>query len=104
MAIYDAKCNEVKDCTKEGLSIIYVYSKTCSQCRVLEPVINDLAKDYDQVDIYKIRSNENKAFINEYKVRAVPSILFVKDGKIEQRLMGVLNYAGIKNILEEYID
>ena len=104
MAIYDVKCNEVKDCTKDGLSMIYVYRTTCSQCRVLEPVLVDLSKAYDQVDIYKIGADENKAFIEEYKIRAVPSILFIKNGKIEQRLMGVLNYSGIKNILEEYID
>lgn len=63
----------------------------CGPCRKLSPIIEELASDYaNGVKIAKLNVDENPVTASQYGVHSIPTILFFKDGKLVQRLVGAL--------------
>ncbi len=78
---YDAS----KDWKFEGDKpcIIDFYADWCQPCKMVAPILDELAKEYDgKVDIYKIDTEVEKNLAGMFGVQSIPSLLFVpKDGQ-----------------------
>ena len=63
----------------------------CGPCRMLGPVIEQLAEDYEgkNVVIGKVDVDENVTLAQQYGVMGVPTVLLFKEGKEVQRFVGV---------------
>lgn len=78
---------EVLDSDK--LSVIDFWAEWCGPCRMVGPVVEELAKEYEgQVIIGKMDVDENVETPNEYGIRNIPTILFFKDGKVVDKQIG----------------
>ncbi len=63
----------------------------CGPCRLLEPVVEELAREYDgRVEVRKADYDEVQKIATEYKIRSLPTVLFFKDGKETDRLVGAV--------------
>ncbi|MBC8216781.1 MAG: thioredoxin [Candidatus Marinimicrobia bacterium] len=73
---------------ESGLVVVDVWAPWCAPCRVIGPVVNELARDYSsRVKIGKLNADENiKA--SQLRVTGIPTILFLKNGKEVDRLIG----------------
>lgn len=66
-------------------------------CRMIAPVLENLAAEYaDKVTIAKVNTDENSQWANTYDVRGIPTLLFIKDGKVQDTVVGVTSIANIK--------
>jgi thioredoxin 2 len=81
--------------------LVDCWAPWCSPCRTLAPIIEELASDYaNGVKIAKLNVDENPVTASQYGIRSIPTMLFFKDGKLVQRLVGVLPKEEIeKNLL-----
>jgi thioredoxin len=63
--------------------IIDFYADWCAPCKMVAPILEELAKDYEgKVDIYKVNTEEQGELAQAFGIMSIPSILFVpKDGK-----------------------
>ena len=63
--------------------VIDFYADWCGPCRMLSPIFEELAKEYDgKIDIFKIDTEAEQELAAVFNIRSIPSILFVpKDGK-----------------------
>ena len=78
---------EVLDSDK--LSVIDFWAEWCGPCRAIGPVIEELAKDYDgMVNIGKVNVDTNPQVSMDYGITSIPAILFVKGGKVVDKLVG----------------
>ena len=78
---------EVLDSDK--LSVIDFWAEWCGPCRAIGPVIEELAKEYDgKVNIGKINVDHNPQVSMDYGITSIPAILFVKGGKVVDKLVG----------------
>lgn len=71
--------------------IIDFYADWCAPCRMVAPVLEQLAKEYDgKIDIYKVDTEAEQELAMVFGIRSIPSLLFVpKDGQ-PQMAMGAL--------------
>ncbi len=73
----------------EKLSVIDFWAEWCGPCRAIGPVIEELSKDYDgKVNIGKVNVDTNPQISMDYGITSIPAILFVKGGKVVDKLVG----------------
>ena len=75
----------------EKLSVIDFWAEWCGPCRVVGPVIEELANDYDgKVNIGKVNVDFNPEISMMYGIRNIPTILFVKGGQVVDKQVGAV--------------
>ena len=61
----------------------------CGPCKQLAPLVEELAKDYEgRLKIAKVDVEESQQIAMKYGIMSVPTLLFLKDGKIADQLVG----------------
>ena len=67
--------------------IIDFYANWCSPCKMVAPILEELSVEYaDQIDIYKINTEEEQELAGVFGIRSIPSILFCPMGGSPQLL------------------
>ncbi len=73
----------------EKLTMIDFWAEWCGPCRAIGPVVEELAKEYDgKVNVGKVNVDQNPQLSINYGITSIPAILFVKDGKVVDKLVG----------------
>ena len=71
--------------------IIDFYADWCSPCKMVAPVLEELAKDFDgQLDVFKVDTEEEQELASVFGIRSIPSFLFVPAEGQPQMAMGAL--------------
>jgi thioredoxin 1 len=87
---------------KKGLTVLDFWAEWCGPCRMLGPIIDELSKDEvnNDVVIGKINVDENPELSGKYGIRSIPTIIFLKDGVVVDKLIGGI----AKNVLQDKIN
>ncbi len=80
------------------------WAQWCGPCRQIAPFVEELARDYEgKVKIVKIDIDENPKTPTQYRVMSIPTLVFFKNGKIIDQIVGALSKAELKRKIEEHI-
>ena len=85
----------------EGLVIVDFFATWCGPCQMLAPILSEVDKEYEEVEIYKVDVDENQDAAMRYGVNAMPTLVFFKDGKEVERQVGLLPKEELIQIVEE---
>ena len=78
--------------SRDGVILIDFYADWCGPCKMLAPVIDKLAEEYDgKATICKLNVDRNQAIAEKYNVQTIPTIFFVKDKKVYDKTVGVIS-------------
>ena len=69
--------------------LIDFWANWCGPCRMLHPIVDEIANELETVKICKVNVDEQPELAKKYNVMAVPTMLVVNDGEIENRLVGL---------------
>lgn len=85
----------IKEIINSGKPVVIdFWAEWCGPCRMVGPVVEELAKEYDgKVVIGKMDVDNNVDTPNEYGIRNIPTILFFKDGQLVDKQIGATQKA-----------
>ncbi|MCL2592470.1 MAG: thioredoxin [Defluviitaleaceae bacterium] len=68
--------------------IVDFYADWCGPCKMVMPVIEEIAKEHTEIEIYKVNVDESPEIAREFKVMSIPTIISFKDGVLNKKIMG----------------
>ena len=81
--------SNIEDTIKEGLALVDFWAPWCGPCRMIAPIIDELANDFEgKAKICKINSDEEQELVAKYGIRSIPTILFIKNGEVVDTIIG----------------
>ncbi len=76
--------------------LVDFWAEWCAPCRMLAPVVKEIAEEFgDRIRVYKMDLDANPQTPQRYNVRAVPTLLFFKNGEVADQLVGAVPKARI---------
>jgi len=85
-------------------AIIDFYADWCGPCKMVAPVLEDLAKDYDgKINIYKVDTESEQELASVFGIQSIPSILFIPKSGMPQMSKGALPKEVFKDMVEKVL-
>lgn len=85
--------NIAETLTNNQITVVDFWAPWCGPCKMLGPIIETLATENTDVAIGKLNVDENVESAIKYGVRGIPTIIFFKDGKEVDKIVGVKSKA-----------
>ena len=77
--------------------LVDFYADWCGPCKMMSPIIDELAGEYEgKVKIGKVDTEANRTVASKYNVMSIPTLLFIKDGKVVDTAVGALPKATLE--------
>ena len=87
-----------------GLTLVDFYADWCGPCKMITPVLEELAEVYEgQVNIVKINADSEAEVLAKYGVRGLPTIMMFKDGESVDVSVGAQPYSALKAFIEKQL-
>ncbi len=81
--------------------LLVLWAPWCAYCRMLLPITDQAARDFEgRVKVARMNIDENRAVPAQYTVQGVPTMLLFRDGKLMDRMVGVLSKEEIERHLK----
>jgi len=92
--------NEFKEKISGGKVLVDCFATWCGPCRMLSPIIDDLAKEISDYSFYKLDVDKNENIAREYGIMSIPTLLIFENGELKQTLVGFKSKEELKEILK----
>jgi thioredoxin 1 len=85
--------------------IIDFYADWCGPCKMLSPIMEELANDYDgKVDIFKVDTEKEQELAGAFGIRSIPSVLFIpKNSERPQMSVGAMRKEDYKKAINDIL-
>src|SRR5918999_5524801 len=88
----------------QGLMMVDFWAEWCGPCLAIAPVLDELARaSTGRVTLAKVNVDENPGLAARYGVRSIPTILFVKDGKVVDEVIGAVPKTQLQKKLDALV-
>ncbi len=89
---------------KERLVLIDFWATWCAPCRMLAPVIEKIAEQYDgKLVVGKVDIDKEEELAIRYGIQSIPTVILFKDGKVAAKEIGVKPLKSFTNMLDSEI-
>jgi thioredoxin 1 len=87
--------------TKDGVTLIDFWAEWCGPCKMIGPLIEELATEYEgKATIAKVNIDNEGELAAKFNVSSIPTLLVIKDGEETKRFVGVTAKANLAEALD----
>ena len=79
--------------------LVDFYADWCGPCRMVSPVIDEIASERDDVLVCKVNVDEEEALAQQFGVMSIPTLIVFKDGQVAAKTVGVQSKQNILKML-----
>ena len=84
--------------------LVDFWAPWCGPCRMLSPLVDELSKEYDgKINVGKVNVDHNPQLSINYGITSIPAILFIKGGKVVDKLVGAQPKSNFVKKIESHI-
>ncbi|MBE5913155.1 MAG: thiol reductase thioredoxin [Pseudobutyrivibrio ruminis] len=84
--------------------VVDFYSDSCITCKKLAPTLCDIEEEYEgKLNVFKVNTNYDTKLVEEYEIKANPTLILFKEGKAVGKQVGPREYDELVEWLEDYI-
>ncbi len=92
-----------KDEANSGLVLVDFWAPWCGPCRMVGPVIEELAGDFEgQIKVGKLNVDDNQQTAMNFRVMSIPTVILFKDGQPVETMVGAMPKGAYLNKLGKY--
>ena len=91
-----------REVTQDGKPVIVnFWAEWCGPCKMIAPLLDEIAREKaDAVKVAKVNVDENQSLSLKYNIRAIPALLFFKNGQLRDQVTGVTSKKDLLNRIE----
>lgn len=84
-----------------GLLMVDFWAEWCGPCRAIAPVLDELVNSSaGRLTLAKVNVDENPGLAARYRIRSIPTLLFIKEGKVVDQVIGAVPKAHLQKKLD----
>jgi len=88
----------------QGVALVDFWATWCYPCKMIAPILEEIAKDYSgKIKVGKVEVDEAGAIASRFNVMNIPTLIFFKDGKEIERIVGVTTKEDIARKIDKVI-
>lgn len=88
---------------QSGLTVVDFWATWCAPCRMIAPILDQLASEYaGKAKVTKLDVDSNQKTASRFNVRSIPTILFFKDGKLVDQVVGAVPKPALESKFKQH--
>ena len=84
----------------EKTVLVDFYADWCGPCKMLSPIIDEVAEEIENVKVCKINIDESRDLAGNYDIMSIPTLLVFKNGKVVNSSLGLINKEKVLNLIK----
>lgn len=95
--------NNFHDSIKNGVAIVDFWAIWCGPCRLMTPVVENVAKEMPDIKVFKLNVDDYPQLTADFNILSIPTIIIFKDGKQVDKCSGVSSKSVLMNKIKNYM-
>lgn len=88
---------------KDGVAVVDFWAEWCGPCRMLAPILEEVAEELIEVKFGKVDVDKNKSLAEKFKIMYIPNLCVFKDGQLVDRIQGLSDADEITDTVKKYL-
>ena len=101
MKVIEINQDNFKDNINNGKVLVDCYATWCGPCRMLSPILDELAKEVDKCNYYKIDIDNAPDIAKKYGIMSIPTLLLFENGELKKQAVGFKNKEELHELIKD---